>query len=369
MKFREKNFSKIREGRKILKYLKDHPVLPISAASLGIGIANYKTNTKRQKESVQQHKEQLKALEKLSGNISENSKYLNTLRDSIIENSNNIKQYRVNQGENYLNQKDVLPEKKKKVRKSIFGKLLNKDFSIQDGGFKGRKLSPEKSSVGTGAVVGGAFGAGIGAFLGHEQKESGSFALVAGLFGAGIGALAVWLNNIANESYFNLGLSTRANSYTLIKGLERIYIPEEDEVEESTETTTYDKDIFGRRVKSTTKVTKSPRKSSVSPIGTLFSVDSDPKRCTINLLLRGNVLVMLVTKPSNLELTKINNVLDKYCRKFKMADYSSKTIEKNTYLVEVNIVQNQEAYLVSDLINSGLKVNILTTDKFGIKNR
>lgn len=338
MKFREK---------KVLIYLKDHPILPLSAASLGVGIANYKTNTKRQKESIQQHKEQLEALTKLSKNISKNSESLNELNKNLEKESGDI---------------DT-------KRKSIFGKLLNKDFSIQDGGFKGRKLSPEKSSVGTGAVVGGALGAGVGAFLGHEQKESGSFALVAGLFGAGIGALAVWLNNIANESYFNLGLSTRANSYTLIKGLERIYIPEEDEVEESTETTTYDKDVFGRRVKSTTKVTKSPRKSSVSPIGTLFSVDSDPKRCTINLLLRGNVLVMLVTKPSNLELTKINNVLDKYCRKFKMADYSSKTIEKNTYLVEVNIVQNQEAYLVSDLINSGLKVNILTTDKFGIKNR
>ena len=334
-------------GKKVLTYLKDHPILPLSAASLGVGIANYKTNTKRQKESIQQHKEQLEALTRLSKNISKNSESLNELNKNLEKESRDT---------------DI-------KRKSIFGKLLNKDFSIQDGGFKGRKLPPEKSSVGTGAVVGGALGAGVGAFLGHEQKESGSFALVGGLFGAGIGALAVWLNNIANESYFNLGLSTRANSYTLIKGLERIYIPEEDEVEESTETTTYDKDIFGRRVKSTTKVTKSPRKSSVSPIGTLFSVDSDPKRCTINLLLRGNVLVMLVTKPSNLELTKINNVLDKYCRKFKMADYSSKTIEKNTYLVEVNIVQNQEAYLVSDLINSGLKVNILTTDKFGIKNR
>lgn len=333
-------------GKKVLIYLKDHPILPLSAASLGVGIANYKTNTKRQRESIQQHKEQLEALTRLSKNISKNSESLNELNKNLEkESGDDIK------------------------RRSIFGKLLNKDFSIQDGGFKGRKLLPEKSSVGTGAVVGGALGAGVGAFLGHEQKESGSFALVGGLFGAGIGALAVWLNNIANESYFNLGLSTRANSYTLIKGLERIYIPEEDEVEESTETTTYDKDVFGRRVKSTTKVTKSPRKSSVSPIGTLFSVDSDPKRCTINLLLRGNVLVMLVTKPSNLELTKINNVLDKYCRKFKMADYSSKTIEKNTYLVEVNIVQNQEAYLVSDLINSGLKVNILTTDKFGIKNR
>lgn len=334
-------------GKKVLIYLKDHPILPLSAASLGVGIANYKTNTKRQKESIQQHKEQLEALIRLSKNISKNSESLNELNKNLEKESRDT---------------DI-------KRKSIFGKLLNKDFSIQDGGFKGRKLPPEKSSVGTGAVVGGALGAGVGAFLGHEQKESGSFALVGGLFGAGIGALAVWLNNIANESYFNLGLSTRANSYTLIKGLERIYIPEEEGVEESTETTTYDKDIFGRRVKSTTKVTKSPRKSSVSPIGTLFSVDSDPKRCIINLLLRGNVLVMLVTKPSNLELTKINNVLDKYCRKFKMADYSSKTIEKNTYLVEVNIVQNQEAYLVSDLINSGLKVNILTTDKFGIKNR
>ena len=52
-----------------------------------------------------------------------------------------------------------------------------------------------------------------------------------------------------------------------------------------------------------------------------------------------------------------------------MADYTSEKLSAGMYLVEVNIVQGAERRIVIGLIQSGLKVNILTTDRFGIKNK
>ena len=43
--FRHKEFSKKKIVSSTIKYVKDHPILPLSAASLGVGVANYKTNT------------------------------------------------------------------------------------------------------------------------------------------------------------------------------------------------------------------------------------------------------------------------------------------------------------------------------------
>ena len=70
-----------------------------------------------------------------------------------------------------------------------------------------------------------------------------------------------------------------------------------------------------------------------------------------------------------MELTKLNNALDSYCRSYSKADYTSQKLDKNSYLVEVNIVSGAEINPLVSMINSGIKINILTTDRFGIKNK
>ena len=346
--FRHKEFSKKKIVSSTIKYVKDHPILPLSAASLGVGVANYKTNTKRQRESVEQHKAQLAALEKLNNNITENSKVLKTVNEALEKNKNSTS---ITAPKN---------EKQEKGRSFIFRKL----YSIEDGGFKGRKVAPKKSSVGIGASVGAAVGAGFGFITSYPGAQSSTAAGIGAVLGAGIGALAVWLSNIAEDSIFNKGLSKGANSYTLIKWLENYYMPKEEVSEELIDEVELGNGKTRRRI-----IKTNPRQSTISPVGTLFNIDSDPKKCILNILLRGNVMAILVNDPTKTELKKANIVLDNYCRNYRLADYTSEKLGKNIYLVEVNIVQSTEGSLVLDFIKAGLKVNIVTSDRFGIKNR
>lgn len=351
--FKQKDFSKIKS---IGKYIKNHPILPLSAASLGVGLANYTTNTKRRKEGLEQHKEQVRVLKELSSNITKNSEALREVNSALKK--NNLKTDP--RGEIYLNQRGI--QRIKKIRFPLF---KEKDYSIQEGGFKGQKISPKKGSIGVGAGIGAGVGSGFGLLSTSSNPVANNSSVIAisALIGAGVGAVAVWLSNIARESIFNTGLATKANSYTLIKSLESIYLPKEGTIEDSVTTTTTENNItHTRTVKSTTP------KSNISPVGTLFSVDNDPKKHVVNILLRGNVMSILVNKPSTVELQKINGILDNYCRHYKLADYTATKLESNIYLVEVNIVDNTEATLVNKFIESGLKVNVLTTDRFGIKN-
>ena len=347
-KFRQKSFSK---GKKLIKsgitYIKDHPILPISTASLGVGIANYKTNTKRQKEGKEQHKEQLNALKSLNENIIKNSEALNTVNLALQNNNKNLELSREK-------------ENNKPRRTLLF--FRRKNYSIESGGFNGRKVEPNPTSVSKGALVGGALGGVVGTILDAPNGQMKGGVLIGAGIGAGLGALVTWLNNVAEKSIFNRGLSKGSNSYKLLKYLEEYYT-EPTEVEE--ETTTQN---MGGGVKYTNTVRRQ-RSSNIDPKGTLFGVDSDPKKYVVNILLRGNVLVMLINNPTSFEMKKLNMILDNYCKSYKLADYTSEKLGKDMYLVEVNIVQSTEGSLVVNMIESGLKVNILTTDRFGIKNK
>ena len=358
--FRQKIYSKKKTISLAGKYLKDHPLIPISTASLGVGIANYATNTKRRKEGINQHKDQIKVLKDLNANISKNNDALISVQNALKLNADKLVSIKDSNSNKENNSNKELPKKSLKFIK------FRKSFSIQDGGYKGQKVSPKKSSIGTGVGLGAVIGGGLGISSSSSNPVADTTTCIAisTILGAGVGALAVWLNNIAKESIFNSGLSTNANSYTLIKKLESIYAPKSEESVEDSVTTVSSKN----NVTHTRTVKTSPTKSSISPVGILFSIDNDPKKHVINVLLRGNVMSILVNKPSSVELMKINKLLDKYCSSYKLADYSATKLETNIYLVEVNIVNNAEVSLVQSIINSGLKVNILTTDRFGIKN-
>lgn len=364
MKFRQKYFSKTKG---IIKYIKDHPVLPISAASLGIGVANYATNTRRTKEAKEFNRAQLNAMKTLNKNISDNNKTNNLLREALIENSKKLSENSAKVLDHREREGRTSNKSKKSFLSTIFRRKKEKDFSIQSGGFKGRKVEPSGGGYLTGTAVGAGLGAVVGIGLSHPSNPrsfTGAVATVGALLGAGVGALVTWLSNTAEKSIFNSGLSHRANSYTVIKGLENYYTPKEkDSVVEEEVTQQYG------NIKHTVRTSAKPKKSLVSPIGTLFSVDSDPKKHTVNLLLRCNVLAMLIIKPTNMELTKLNNALDSYCKSFKAADYTSQKIDKDCYLVELKVVNGAEINPLIDIINSGIKINILTTDRFGIKNK
>lgn len=353
IRFKQRFFSKKGILKKTVDYVKDHPILPISAASLGIGVANYKTNTKRQKEGVEQHKEQLKALNSLNNNITKNNEALAKL-DLILKENNKVLE---------KTSKTSTPEKRSRSILTIFKR---KNYSIESGGFKGRKVEPSPSSVSKGALVGGSIGALAGTVVGHSSStgDTGIFALIGAGFGAGIGAFVTWMSNVANKSIFNSGLSNRANSYTLCNYLDKYYRePEvsEEEIESS------NKQLGNKQITTIRKISKS--NTSINPVGTLYNIDSDPNKYVVNILLRGNVMVMLINKPTTFELKKLNIVLDNYCSSYKLADYTSEKLGKDMYLVEINIVNNTEGTFIVNLINSGIKVNILTTDRFGIKNK
>lgn len=365
-KFKQKNFSKLKVLKQTGEYLVKHPTLPISLAALGISGANYRANKKRQEEGKEYQEAHLNAIKELNSNIVNNIDALNTVKEALSENSEKLTNSSNNRGNA---EKHPLYFIRKRIFLKPKGKEDEKKYSIQDGGFKGRKVAPKKSNVLIGTGVGAAMGAGYGLALSFGQTNNnghgsrGLFASIGALIGAGVGSLAVWLNNIAKESIFNTELSNRANSYTLIKYLEDYYMPKEDDEESVTMTTREGNTTISR----TRKIM--PKKSIISPVGTLFNIDSDPKKHIINVILRGNVLVMLLNNPTKMELGKCNIILDNYCRDYKNADYSASQLAKNVFLVEVKIVTDTEGDLVRKFIDSGLKVNILTTDRFGINNR
>lgn len=353
-KFKQKDFSKTKAA---LKFIKDHPVLPISAGSLAVGIANYATNTKRTKDNEKYQKAQLEAISSMNKSLIENNKSLREVSTALGENSKRLSESR----QISVPQQSTAPTRVKKKRFKL--------FSIQDGGYKGRKIAPEKSNVGIGAGIGAVIGSGFGLLDAHTNPAaSGSTSVAIGaLLGAGIGALFTWMSNVANESIFNSGLSRSANSYALVKALENYFTPKTENSEEEVVTET--ETIGNKTVSRSRKTISTPRKSTVNPVGMLFSVDADPKKYVCNILLRGNVLVILVNDPTPNELRIMNAILDKYCSKYRNADYTSRKLDKKSYLVEIKVVQGAEAEVVLGLINNGIKVNILTGDRFGIKNK
>lgn len=347
--FRQNLYSKKKALKSVGKYVLDHPLIPVSTASLGVGIANYRVNTKRRNEGLEQHREQVKALKELNTNIVKNSEALGAVNKAL-------EKHPVQRTEQYPT-----------INKRPFT-LFRKKFSIQDGGFKGRKVAPKKSKISTGAGIGAVIGTGVGlsTAYGNPAAKNTTVATIGAILGAGVGALVTWLNNIAADSIFNSGLATRANSYTLIKGLEDIYMPnEEEEIVNEEKVINRNGNVINTKV---VKKTTLPKKT-ISPIGTLFTIDNDPKKHIVNILLRGNVLLALLNKPNKIELTKLNSIFDNYCENYKLADYTATKLDSNIYLVEVNVVESTIVSLVKTIIDSGLKVNILTTDRFGIKNK
>lgn len=65
--FKEKGYSsKSSSLKRVVKYIKKYPLIPISTASLSVGAANYAYNKRKSEEDLKLQKEQLKAMRDLT---------------------------------------------------------------------------------------------------------------------------------------------------------------------------------------------------------------------------------------------------------------------------------------------------------------
>lgn len=70
--FKEKEYSsKTSSIKRMVKYIKKYPLIPISTASLSVGAANYAYNKKKSEEDLSLQKEQLKAMKDLTSALTD----------------------------------------------------------------------------------------------------------------------------------------------------------------------------------------------------------------------------------------------------------------------------------------------------------
>lgn len=241
-------------------------------------------------------------------------------------------------------------------------KFRLKNFSIQDGGYKGGKYQPVKANYAKGAGLGASVGAVAGVLSGMNKGNTIGGAALGLAAGAGIGAFIAWMREKCDQSIFNSGKPTIANSYTLIQELEELYAtydPDNEEVNVSRTQTDSDGNTF-----TVARKTTRGNKTGVVAKGTLYTVNEDPNKCTISAYYSAGVLVLYVNRPKNHELSFLNKILDKYCYSYKNADYTATQIRNNVYEVEVAIVAGTETDICEQLVDSGFCLNIMTTNKF-----
>lgn len=110
MKFRQKNFGKLKTAK---EFIKKNPALPISAGTLLVSSANLATNTSRHRKDREYQERQLKAMENLTQAMSNTTNSMDRVNKSIEESGNNSQ-----------------------ARRVLILKPRPKMFSIETGGYK-----------------------------------------------------------------------------------------------------------------------------------------------------------------------------------------------------------------------------------------
>ena len=263
----------------------------------------------------------------------------------------------------------------------FFASFRPKNFSIEDGSYKGDKRTTFKpSAIGTG--VGGAVGAGIGALIAHGNRPNANYGkgmIIGAAVGASVTELLQLLYKVADESAFHTPES-KLSTIHLLQVIEDHYHVNayEETREEEAEIGYEDADIYahGKATNPRTDINdlnaRSRGKSSVTTYHkeryiVPYSVDDSPKKSTVNITLRFGVLVMYINNPIRQELQIMNNALDDYCHYFENANYISRTVSKNCYLVELQVVGNEIPYLytlvqkvIAPMLWGSIKVNFIT---------
>jgi len=223
------------------------------------------------------------------------------------------------------------------------------------------------TGAGVGALLGGAvgkpgkgalIGAGIGGISG--ENDSKKTALAGGLIGAGLGAVTTWLGNITDQSTFNSKVTDKYNSYDFIDEVDLFYHPKTEEDSEVTTSETVTVENTSRTV--TKKAVIRPKRESE---GIRYDIDGDPKKHVVSILFSGSA-ALYINKANSREIQIINQVLDDYCKRFRNADYISENIGKGSWFVNVKLIEGYEDWVGLELIQRGIKLNIITGQRFGV---
>lgn len=364
---------------KIVQKAKEDPLKAISAstgtAGLALASANLITNRRRVSDANRNQREQLQAMNRLTNALTNvNSTMKGEETPAVLPTENKFKKFRY------------------------------KYFSVENGGYEGGKRKTVKMSPGVIAGA-GAIG-GLAGYVGTTAETASKTrgAAIGVVLAAGSVALLNYMMKVCDESEFN-SPSSRLSTIHLIDVLESFYYEpetyEESEVEvvSPTETETRSSshnygggsyhtrtsqdssynsghgnnwnDDYSRTTTTTSggikhrkNVTVHKKERYVVP----YCVDGKPDSFTVNITLRFGVLVMVINNPIRQELQIINDGLDSYCHYFKNANYTSKTLSKNTYLVELQVVGGDEVSYLYSLVNKviapmlwgGIKVNFIT---------
>lgn len=244
--------------------------------------------------------------------------------------------------------------------------IIQRLFSLDSGSYTGTKREIKLGKgIAQATVTGGLVGAALGG-LGTMSKKG---AALGGLIGAGLNAVTKWLSNIAEKSIFNSQTSKRYNSYSFLRQLDSIYTSPTEDSESTTTNTETNTDETTGKVSSKTVTVKTNIRPKRQAEGLVYVVDGDPKKYVINILFSGFSAALYINSANPREINIINEVLDKYCNYFKNADYTSENIGKGTYFVDLKLIEDYEYWVPLDFIKHGFKLNIITGQRFGIKNK
>lgn len=238
--------------------------------------------------------------------------------------------------------------------------IIQRLFSLESGSYDGSRRTPRGSGDGIlgGAILGGLIGAAWGG-IGTSSKKG---ALIGGLAGAGLGAVTTWLSNISDQSSFNSGVNDKYNSWDFLDSLDSYF----NEDTQDSEVTTSSTETNGNSSRTVTK--KSIVRPKRDAEGIRYDIDGDPRKHVVNILFSGSA-ALYINKPTPKEISIIDKVLDDYCRLFKKADYLSEKVGKDSYFVDLKLIEGYENWVGIELIERGIKLNVITGQRFGIKKK
>lgn len=300
-----------------INFVKKYPAVPFSAGTLAVSTANLATNQNRSKEAKRQTEMQVSAMNRLTKEL--------TGFNAALSNADSLK---IDKGSNGLLQK-IKPVMKRKEKSN-----KRKSFSIKDGGYKGKKDAPtfrkSAKNVAGSTAVHGALGALLGSGIGYVTN-GGQGAINAAKRGAILGStlgatIGIFIDSIG-RSVFKRDSSKSISNDDLIKYMS--YYIDND--------TRY------------------------------IVLDKSHKDYLVTALQKGGVATFIINKPTNKELDELSEVLDDYCRGYKNADYTSREIEGNVWVVEMKMVDGAEPELFASLANKSKPLNLITKVPQNIK--
>lgn len=193
-----------------------------------------------------------------------------------------------------------------------------KRFSLEEGGFTGKKFGAGQTYMRQGLVATG-LGAGIGAIIGKGRGA---------LVGSGIGLITGLVTAALTRSCFNRKPQENITTKNLLKEWNRI----DDSIE------------------------------MLGIDGEVWEIDAaDPERFDISVKANEDSIVMYIRPLSRTEIEKVNEVLDYWCENSKNNDYISEQTKNGGWIVTMKLVNYKSAasLLFSLMTDCKFRINFL----------